>query len=81
VSAQPLAIAREALGDTSAWLVGGAVRDRLLGRVAAGPADLDLAVAGDVEAAARTLARAARAAVFPLSEEFGAWRVVAREGG
>lgn len=77
MSEQALAIARDALAGTQAWLVGGAVRDRLLGRPTA---DLDLAVAGDVEAAARTLARAARAAVFPLSQDFGAWRVVARGG-
>ena len=74
-----LAVARAALAGTPAWLVGGAVRDRLLGRDAG--ADLDLAVGGDVEAAARALARAARAAVFPLSEAFGAWRVVARRAG
>ncbi|MCW2953387.1 MAG: polynucleotide adenylyltransferase/metal dependent phosphohydrolase [Conexibacter sp.] len=79
MSAEPLALVREALAGTSAWLVGGAVRDRLLGRDGA-PPDVDVAVGGDVEAAARTLARAARAAVFPLSEEFGAWRVVARSG-
>lgn len=78
--ADPLAIARAALSDVPAWLVGGAVRDRLLGRAEAGSPDLDLAVGGDVEAAARTLARAARAAVFPLSEDFGAWRVVGRGG-
>lgn len=77
MSDEALAIAREALAGTQAWLVGGAVRDRLLGRATA---DVDLAVAGDVEAAARTLARAARAAAFPLSEAFGAWRVVARGG-
>ncbi len=75
----PLAVARGALAGTRAWLVGGAVRDRLLGRATA-DRDLDLVVAGDVEAAARALARAARAAVFPLSEAFGAWRVVARGG-
>jgi putative nucleotidyltransferase with HDIG domain len=74
----PLAIARAALADTRAWLVGGAVRDRLLGRKTP---DVDLAVAGDVEAAARALGRAARAAVFPLSEQFGAWRVVAVRAG
>lgn len=79
MSDDPLAIARAALAGMSAWLVGGAVRDRLLDRRAQ-PADLDLAVAGDVEAAARALARAARAAVFPLSEAFGGWRVVARGG-
>jgi putative nucleotidyltransferase with HDIG domain len=77
MSDDALAVARDALAGGSAWLVGGAVRDRLLGR---STADLDLAVAGDVEAAARTLSRAARAAVFPLSEDFGAWRVVARGG-
>lgn len=74
----PLALARGALAEGPAtWLVGGAVRDRLLGRPTR---DLDLAVDGDVEAAARTLARAARAAAFPLSEAFGAWRVVAGGG-
>lgn len=73
----PLAVAREALAGSRTWLVGGAVRDRLLDRATK---DLDLAVDGDVEAAARALGRAARAAVFPLSEAFGAWRVVAREG-
>ena len=73
----PLELAREALAGAPAWLVGGAVRDRLLGRATG---DLDLAVGGDVETAARTLARAARAAVFPLSEAFGAWRVVDRGG-
>lgn len=73
----PLALARRTLADAPAWLVGGAVRDRLLGRTTR---DLDLAVAGDVEAAARTLGRAARGAVFALSEDFGAWRVVARGG-
>ena len=47
----PLDAVRAALADEEAWLVGGAVRDRLLGR---GPtADLDLALAGDPRAAAR----------------------------
>jgi poly(A) polymerase len=70
--------AREALADTQAWLVGGAVRDRLLGRQTA---DVDIVVAGDPAQAARAVARAARrAACFALSEEFGSWRVVAREG-
>jgi poly(A) polymerase len=77
MSDDAIAIARQALAGTPAWLVGGAVRDRLLKRATS---DLDLAVAGDVEAAARALGRAARAAVFPLSEDFGAWRVVARDG-
>jgi poly(A) polymerase len=75
---QALELARRALPDAPVWLVGGTVRDRLLGRPTT---DLDLTVAGDVEAAARALGRAARAAVFPLSEDFGAWRVVAKRAG
>jgi putative nucleotidyltransferase with HDIG domain len=77
MSEDALSLARTALAGVPAWIVGGVVRDRLLGRATD---DLDLVVMGDVEAAARQLARAARAAVFPLSEDFGAWRVVAREG-
>ena len=73
----PLAAAREALAAQPAWLVGGTLRDRLLGRPAA--TDIDLAVAGEVEAAARAVGRAAGAPAFPLSEAFGAWRVVDRE--
>ena len=70
--------AREALGGDRAWLVGGAVRDELLGRATA---DYDVVVAGDPEQAARAVARAGgRAACFPLSAEFGSWRVVARDG-
>jgi poly(A) polymerase len=69
---------RSALGGRMAWLVGGAVRDRLLGRPTE---DLDVVVEGDPAATARVLARACGpAACFALSEEFGAWRVVARDG-
>ncbi len=72
-----LEVARAALAGQPAWLVGGAVRDRLLGRRLA---DLDLVVDGDPEQAARAIARAAGgAACFALSEDFGAWRVVARD--
>jgi poly(A) polymerase len=68
------AIAREALRDRSAWLVGGAVRDDLLDRPTA---DLDVVVDGDVGGAARAVARAARGPAFELSDEFGSWRVMA----
>ena len=72
-----LQAARTALAGTSAWLVGGAVRDRVLGRATA---DLDVVVDGDPAQAAGAVATAAgRAACFSLSEEFGAWRVVARD--
>jgi poly(A) polymerase len=59
-----------------AWLVGGAVRDRLLGRPTA---DYDVAVPEDPERLARSLAQAAGGHAFALSEGFGAWRVVARD--
>jgi tRNA nucleotidyltransferase/poly(A) polymerase len=67
--------AREALAGEDAWIVGGTVRDALLGRPLR---DLDLAVAGDPAAAARTVAKALGGPAFRLSEEFGAWRVVLR---
>jgi poly(A) polymerase len=59
-----------------AWLVGGAVRDRLLGRTTS---DYDVVLAGDPEPVARALGRAAGGHVFGLSEAFGAWRVVAHD--
>jgi poly(A) polymerase len=64
------------IADEPAWLVGGAVRDRLLGRPTD---DYDVAVGGDARRLARALARAADAHVFALSEAFGVWRVVARD--
>jgi poly(A) polymerase len=73
-----LRAAREALAGREAWLVGGAVRDELLGRPSA---DFDIVVADDPKLAAKAVARAAgRAACFALSEEFGSWRVVDRGG-
>ncbi len=71
-----LDVARATLAGTRAWLVGGAVRDRLLGRETL---DVDVVVDGDPQQAARAIARAARAACFALSEDFGSWRVVARD--
>jgi poly(A) polymerase len=72
-----LDVVRTALAGTSAWFVGGAVRDELLGRETS---DVDVVVAGDPARAARAVAQAGgRAACFALSEEFGSWRVVARD--
>jgi poly(A) polymerase len=59
-----------------AWLVGGAVRDRLLARHAG---DYDIVVVGDPQQLARALAKRSRAHVFELSEGFGVWRVTARD--
>jgi putative nucleotidyltransferase with HDIG domain len=70
--------ARTALAGARAWIVGGTVRDRLLGRPIA---DVDVVIDGDPAQAARAVARESRrAACFALSEDFGSWRVVAREG-
>src|SRR5689334_2960898 len=72
----PLAALATVAGD--AWLVGGALRDRLLGRATA---DYDVAVAGDPAPLARELSRDAGGHAFLLSEGFGGWRVVARRRG
>jgi len=67
---------RTALAGEAAWLVGGTLRDRLLGRETL---DIDVVVDGDVRTAARKLGRAAGGASFELSDQYGAWRVVARD--
>ena len=72
-----LAAARAALTGEPVWVVGGAVRDRLIGR---STDDVDLVAQGDVEPLARRLAKAKGGAAFPLSEAFGAWRVTERAG-
>jgi poly(A) polymerase len=69
----PLDAARDALAGREAWLVGGAVRDHLLGRETD---DLDIALDGDPRHAARAIAKATGGAAFQLSGAFGAWRVV-----
>jgi Poly A polymerase head domain len=64
-------LAQEILEGDEAWVVGGAVRDELLGRPVV---DLDIACR-EPEAAARRYARRSEGAPFPLSERHGAWRV------
>jgi poly(A) polymerase len=78
-SAAVVKATRRALqGGDSVWIVGGAVRDAILGREVA---DLDLAVAGDPGAAARALAKEIGEHAFELSAEFRTWRVVAPSHG
>ena len=69
-----VAAAREAVAE--GWIVGGTVRDALLERPLT---DLDLAVPSDPGPAAKAMAKRLDATAFRLSEEFGAWRVVARD--
>jgi poly(A) polymerase len=74
---QPAVLAARAALAThpGVWIVGGALRDVLLAPAVL--ADLDLAVAdADAAQAARAIARSIRRPAFPLSEAFGAWRVI-----
>jgi len=67
---------RDALEGGEGWVVGGALRDELLGRPIV---DIDLACR-EPERAARVFARAAGGAPFPLSERHGAWRIALTNG-
>ena len=77
--APSIAAARTALEHRGrAWIVGGAIRDALLGEVVA---DADLAVEhGQEESAARAIAGVAGGPAFRLSEEHATWRAIA-DGG
>ena len=75
----PVRAVREALArEPGVWLVGGTVRDALLGRPVK---DVDLAVTGEPERAARAVAAAAGGPAFALSDAFGTWRALDRRGG
>ena len=63
---------------TDTWIVGGALRDELLGRPVR---DVDIAVAGDPAPVARAVAESVGGPVFRLSEAFGAWRAIDRRRG
>ncbi|MGI9020338.1 MAG: HD domain-containing protein [Solirubrobacterales bacterium] len=68
------ALAWAELADAGAWVVGGAVRDAVLGREVV---DVDIAVADGERDAAKAIARAAGGHAFELSAEFSTWRAVA----
>jgi putative nucleotidyltransferase with HDIG domain len=80
-AAPSIAAARTALEEHPGpvWIVGGAIRDALLGEPVA---DADLAVQrGEEERAARAIARVAGGSAFTLSEEHATWRAVAPTDG
>ncbi len=80
-AAPSIAAARTALEEDqgSAWIVGGAIRDALLGERVA---DADIAVEpGREESAARAIGRIAGGSAFQLSEEHAAWRAVSGTEG
>jgi len=74
--APSIAAARTALEERGpAWIVGGAIRDALLGEEVS---DADLAVErGREEEAARAIAKVAGGTAFQLSEEHATWRAIA----
>ncbi len=73
-----VAAARAALGaDERAWVVGGAVRDELLGRPLG---DLDLVVDGPAEPFAGRVAERLGGSVFAPSERFASFRIVIAGG-
>ena len=78
--APSVAAARTALEQEGrAWIVGGAIRDALLGESVS---DADLAVErGREESAARAIARVAGGTAFQLSEEHATWRAIAPTDG
>jgi putative nucleotidyltransferase with HDIG domain len=71
------AVAWNELAGQEAWVVGGAVRDAILGRDVV---DVDLAVADGERDAAKAIAKASGGHAFELSAEFATWRAVAPEG-
>jgi poly(A) polymerase len=80
-AAPSIVAARTALeqAEGPAWIVGGAIRDALLGREVA---DADLAVEpGREEDAARAIAGVAGGSPFRLSEEHATWRAVSATAG
>ena len=62
--------------DVEAYLVGGFVRDSLLGLHSH---DIDVAVAGDTQTLARVLAQALDGSFVPLDPEHGIFRIVLRD--
>ncbi len=60
-----------------AYLVGGAIRDFLLGRPLG--KDFDFVIKGDVESLAKEIAREMGGNAFPLDETFGTWRVILKK--
>ncbi|HEY7120928.1 MAG TPA: HD domain-containing protein [Solirubrobacterales bacterium] len=78
--APSISAARTALElEGSAWIVGGAIRDALLGEPVS---DADLAVErGREEIAAHAIAKVAGGTAFQLSEEHATWRAIASTDG
>ena len=70
-----VAAVREALAGARAWIVGGTVRDALLGRAPID--DVDLAIDGDAHRAAEAIRRVTGGPIFRLSDTFRSYRALA----
>ena len=70
-------ILREIKFTEGAYLVGGTVRDMVIGR---DPVDIDIAVSGDADRFARTLAKKIDGSLFPLDKERGVYRIATKKG-
>ena len=72
-----VAAVREAIarGTSPAWIVGGTVRDALLGRAPID--DVDVAIDGDAHAAAEDIRRVTGGPIFRLSDKFRSYRAIA----
>lgn len=75
----PVGLIAGALGEAArgAWLVGGAVRDRIGGTPAI---DLDIVTTDEPRTCAQALHGALGGDIFSLSDRFGTWRVLAPAG-
>lgn len=64
-------------GETQAFLVGGVVRDALLGRKTH---DIDVTLQGDAESVSKRIANLLGGAFYPLDVERGTYRIIVTEG-
>jgi poly(A) polymerase len=65
-------------GGEEVYLVGGAIRDLLLGKPLS--KDFDFVVKGEVHGLAAAVAEEMGGHAFPLDESFGTWRVILKKG-
>ena len=73
---QHISILKELEYNTNAYLVGGTVRDMVIGKE---PADIDIVVTCDAERFARALSKKIDGTLFLLDKERGVFRVVLRD--
>ena len=73
---QHISVLKELEYNTGAYLVGGTVRDMVIGKE---PTDIDITIHSDPEKFARTLSKKINGTLFLLDKERGVFRVVSRD--